>query len=553
MAKLNVVIPSVDVEVGGVKYRKVERSAKVGDIIKIKETLGETAGHITSGAFYAVDSVDYVNDPQITNNDGDEYDTCGDTYEVYEKVTEPSDAELVENPFGVNKIDAKVGQRIKIVAAWGTEGKYRDGDEFVVKTVRFDGVVFVAEHNRPIATTEYVIITEAPIKYREVKRKANVGERIKIVAASGTFGKYGNGDEFVVDRKSTYGAEVDAVRTHSEVGGNEDGYIAEEEYVVLEPIEQAEPTQPERLKVGEYAKVISEAGSGNAKLGDIGVINGYWRSGWGIDVSTFDGRKYGMYNERFIRATDAEVTAAKKTAERTKAIGEFAEGGYAVVVDETKGSLCGFKTGDYVTVTTKDGGGRSALKVETQRGNRGFCNADALRKITQEEYEAEIAKLTKPALKFEVGDFAKVISDNYEHRVGHIVKITKVEVGGGSFDFGVNRISIGGTGFIATKNIEKLGEREAAEELAKLAEEAKWSAIGRKVGEYKAGDVVESLGVDSGHRKGVIGIIEDADGSDMPGMNALCDGEMLTLWTHVKLIAPVESLFNATTAGGERK
>lgn len=70
--------------------------------------------------------------------------------------------------------------------------------------------------------------------FKEVKRKAAVGERIKIVKPEMTFGKYKAGDVFVVDRADrSIGVYVDAVKYS---GGNGTGLITHKEYVVLEPI-----------------------------------------------------------------------------------------------------------------------------------------------------------------------------------------------------------------------------------------------------------------------------------------------------------------------------
>ncbi|MEK5178492.1 hypothetical protein [Paenibacillus odorifer] len=75
-------------------------------------------------------------------------------------------------------------------------------------------------------------------QYREVKRKAAVGERIKIVAASYTMGRYDNGDEFTVnhvDRDDDVYVRIDG----------KDRLICLSEFVVLEPI--AQPITPSPL------------------------------------------------------------------------------------------------------------------------------------------------------------------------------------------------------------------------------------------------------------------------------------------------------------------
>ncbi|MFD1270652.1 hypothetical protein ACFQ3Y_24895 [Paenibacillus motobuensis] len=75
------------------------------------------------------------------------------------------------------------------------------------------------------------------VKYREVKRKANVGERIRIVNTADH--RYKNGDEFTVSRSESAGIFVPHHR------GNSNGCagVFHSEYVVLEPIEPAVPAQ----------------------------------------------------------------------------------------------------------------------------------------------------------------------------------------------------------------------------------------------------------------------------------------------------------------------
>lgn len=88
--------------------------------------------------------------------------------------------------------------------------------------------------------------------YNEVKRKAAVGERIKIVNAQMTGGSYKDGDEFTV-KESLDNVGVKVV----ENGAG----IWHREYVVLEPVETAEPPAelelPEEL-VQSFALFIRE-------------------------------------------------------------------------------------------------------------------------------------------------------------------------------------------------------------------------------------------------------------------------------------------------------
>lgn len=88
MAKLNVVIPAVEVTVGDVTYRKVDRKAQAGDIVKALKNEED----ITGGAFYAVQEergrhtfYDNENDSRpVTLRD------CPELFEVYAPISEPA-------------------------------------------------------------------------------------------------------------------------------------------------------------------------------------------------------------------------------------------------------------------------------------------------------------------------------------------------------------------------------------------------------------------------------------------------------------------------------
>jgi hypothetical protein len=394
MAKLSVVVPSNEVEVDGVKYHKVERKAQAGDIVKITDE--GAPEYVIVGAFYEVDHVDSYDDPQIIDEDGDEYDLGGMGFEVYEKVTEP-----------------------------------------------------------------------AP--------------------------------------------------------------------------------QPERLKVGDYVKVTDASGSSRAKKGDIAVITGNW-SAKIIDVKTLDGRAYGMYTHRFVRATEPEVEAAKKAAERAKKIGEFADGGYAEIVNanyDNASSSARENNGLYVKVEAKmSPWGTRQLTLTLPDGKcGGYCNADALRKVTREEYE----EATKPKPVFNVGDSVKLTLPNGAKPRYGFGKISNGDIGKVRHVYDQKIV----LDFPAQKNWNAL----PSELTVVSAEEAKWAAIGRKVGEFKRGDVV-SFVKGSGKKTGV-GTVEDSEGVGaaigvrLSGAvyEGTYEGVFFDNGDTAKLLVPVEQRFDRAEGG----
>lgn len=84
-AKLNDLSSRVDKLEGKTDdgYRLVtDREPRVGDYVKFDEA---PCGWLTAGKYYEIEEFD-DDDPVIIDDDGDEYDTCGDKFEVYEKV-----------------------------------------------------------------------------------------------------------------------------------------------------------------------------------------------------------------------------------------------------------------------------------------------------------------------------------------------------------------------------------------------------------------------------------------------------------------------------------
>lgn len=157
------------------------------------------------------------------------------------------------------KRKAKVGEWIKIVEPFFTAGCYKTGD--ILKVCCVDNNRGVYTERNPgfyISNKEYVVLEnyEPPKKpeVKEVKRRAKVGEWIKIVNAHCTWGCYVNGDILKVDSIKLWGTL--GVHVTKKVCP----YIADDEYVVLE--NYVPPKKPEvkevkrQAKVGEYIKIV---------------------------------------------------------------------------------------------------------------------------------------------------------------------------------------------------------------------------------------------------------------------------------------------------------
>ncbi|WP_143042062.1 hypothetical protein [Paenibacillus sp. PDC88] len=333
------------------------------------------------------------------------------------------------------------------------------------------------------------------------------------------------------------------------------------EYVVLEPVAAetaTQPAQPERLRVGEYAKVIS-----------VGVIDDSTPESWVkvgdvFEITTDDGSSTPFRGkqvlsgetawfkaERFVRATDDEVAAAKYALK----LGDFKGGGYAVIEnpsDDNASTGVRLSKGKYVIVSEFGPEGVRALTIENPDSTTlGFANADALRKVTKEEFDAA----TAPKPTFEVGDTVKLsLTEGQrpkhgfgEVENGDIGKVASVSNSLITVDFPSQ------SGWSAKPNeLTKLTaeesaeiERNKAEEAAREAERAKWAKIGREVNEFKRGDIVEVMeSGSSGYRVGLVDVVTHGDDDVLrlsTGTDRTCPW---IVSRRVKLVVPVEQRFD---------
>ncbi|MFL1672158.1 hypothetical protein [Paenibacillus dendritiformis] len=489
MAKLNgVVLTEATIEYNGARYVKLDETAKAGDILRVDES---DYSYVTEGAYYEVDHVDSWDDPQIIDDDGDEFDGAEIEYTLFRKVSEPQAAPQQYRE--VNR-EAKDGERIKIVKPYMSAGRCKKGDELIVHSVDTDGSgdvrIMINGERTLIARKEYVVlepIAEQPddiivvdgVKYWKVDRAPKVGDFA-----------YALKDGW--DR--TEGSVYEIRRIDSDGDGVFRDDVGDSQYFdnntdALHLVELI-PNTTEDLE-----RQVSELQS---KLSEV---------------------------ESELAAKKAEEEAAKRLK-----VGE-----YAKVLSKTRVTTHeSIKENDIVKVVCDDETSRPFKATSLSGSEWGWFCEDQLIRATDEEVELAKAKAHKAS--FNVGDYARVVNDNYEHKVGHIVRISDLEAGSPTFDFKVARVTLGGYGYIKAENIEKLSAEEAEEV-------AKWAAIGRKVGELKDGDLVQfteytgAIGYGPGSyaiAQNVRGDLFDfGDGGRFGASASWCN-----------LVAPVESVVN---------
>lgn len=227
------------------------------------------------------------------------------------------------------------------------------------------------------------------------------------------------------------------------------------DFEVYRKVSAAEP-KPERLKVGDYAKVVAKISGHLACEGDVVVIKEDDKDFQPFLCEDLNGGRLGYFYEReLVRATDEEVAEAKDAEARAK-----------------------FKKG--AKVRLKSGGGEN------------------------------------PLYGFENGKVYTVVDNDYPHR--RTEKKIQLEC-----DWYY--------GFATPDQLELLTEEDAAEI-------EKWAAIGRKVGEYKIGDMVKYL-VDR-----EICEVVDVDEDGCVKVATQKYGTCTENQSSIELVTPVESRFD---------
>lgn len=601
-----VLVPTDTVTLGGVDYALVKRKAAKGDVVLVARELSHNSGSFKIGEIYEIDRIGTLGMP-VTTAKG----TVRDEQII---VLIPKSATLSvatqTHTYREVKRKANVGERIRIVAAYMSGDRYRNGDEYVVSRLDSDGDVRIetAKGEAFVADMEYVVMepgaTPAPVKQQSI----SVGDTVTLVNG-GDFPLLGfKAGEPVIVRSttSTHSNGKYPIQVTSKSGRI--GYTTFDNVVTAN---QPEPPQPERLTVGDYAKVVNNDGS-CFKIGEIVIVKEVDESddeipfrADGVTSKGSDGSGWDWFKTgQLVRATDEDVCN-----ERRYNVGDFVK-----VVRHGGGH--NYDIGDIVEVT--EGGGDFALfsgrVVST--GRLGSCLASGqVEKASDEEVAAARRKSVK------VGDYVRITESQANWPVGTIVKVTEINALGTESDairatggYGTYlssqyepvtvdeaeaarkqaeegakpKITVGATvklaipeggypahGWGSVENgaigtVKSLnGERVTVnfpsqsswvgkiseftlvteEEAAKIAEEAKWNAIGRKVGEFKVGDIVRITkdgACQSKHRKGdigTVGTVEERFIDVVTTRESSIGGWVRPNSGYVELITPVEAIF----------
>ncbi|PGY46874.1 hypothetical protein [Bacillus thuringiensis] len=309
-----------------------------------------------------------------------------------------------------------------------------------------------------------------------------------------------------------------------------------------EAVEEGQ-SAPLQLQAGDYGKVVEKY---NMFLpGDI------------VKVLRNDGSRVPYYAKRLsggeekwllekqlVRATEAEVKAVTEPRVELLKVGD-----YAKVIQEGHGNF-----GKVVKITNDNRDGQLyPYATELLDGTFGDIHSENhLVKATDEEVQMAMLEAKQALLK--EGDFARVISNEatteacgpHEFEVGTVLKLHEFDSDDNTFETRHLNGDEPDAPWVHRKDLEPLTKeeaehiaREAEEEKKAKAEHAKWSAIGREVGEIKKGDIVLTVNY------GIVEITSINDGHFRYSYdNKNGDRDRLSKDATLELIVPVEQRFD---------
>ncbi|MCY9052498.1 hypothetical protein MOE90_02170 [Bacillus spizizenii] len=363
---------------GGAEYERVEGEAQKGDIVLVKEAWGAQ----NVGEFFVVTYTRSGTFDQIVGMDGN---TCGASsykhcLKIFRKIAAGTNPSVEER---VTKAEGEIESLKSDVAALKGEAEYKrigKSEARVGDYVKFD--------DPPSYLTDK--------EYYAIVRLDHCGDPQVIDD---------DGDEF-----DTVGSDFEVYRKVSAVS------------VEVEP-------KAERLKVGDYAKVVKRIRDHSAEIGEIVIVKMDDKSVMPYKCDKLNGERVGwFYADELVRATDEEVTGAKRAAEFAK----FKEGAKVRLKSGGGGyPLNGFENGGVYEVANEGYPHIDMNLIRIVGGDafQGFATPDQLEILSEEEAaeHKKWAEIGREVGEYKKGDFVKLtlrsggifFGEITEHRVGN--------------------------------------------------------------------------------------------------------------------------------------
>ncbi|AWV40310.1 MULTISPECIES: hypothetical protein [Bacillus] len=236
-------------------------------------------------------------------------------------------------------------------------------------------------------------------------------------------------------------------------------------------------------------------------------------------------------NEKDIESLKSDVAALKGEAktEYVRIDKSEAKAGDFVKFDEAPNEF--LTAGKYYEIYRVDGCGDPQIRDDDGDGFDTYCADDF------EVYRKVSAAEPKPE-RLKVGDYAKVVRNESGH-YAEIDEIVLVKRDDKDFaPFHCEKLNGNEAGIFYEDELVRATDEEVAEAKRAAAERKKWAAIGREVGEYKAGDMVQYLY--DGEICEVLAVGEDGRVKVATQNHGNCTENQ----SSIELIAPVEARFD---------
>lgn len=236
-------------------------------------------------------------------------------------------------------------------------------------------------------------------------------------------------------------------------------------------------------------------------------------------------------NEKDIESLKSDVAALKGEAktEYVRIDKSEAKAGDFVKFDEAPNEF--LTAGKYYEIYRVDGCGDPQIRDDDGDGFDTYCADDF------EVYRKVSAAEPKPE-RLKVGDYAKVVRNESGH-YAEIDEIVLVKRDDKDFaPFHCEKLNGNEAGIFYEDELVRATDEEVAEAKRAAAERKKWAAIGREVGEYKIGDVVQYL-----YDREICEVVDIAEDGRLE-VATQNHGNCTENQSSIELIAPVESRFD---------
>ncbi|QGI02969.1 hypothetical protein GII77_06820 [Bacillus subtilis] len=264
------------------------------------------------------------------------------------------------------------------------------------------------------------------------------------------------------------------------------------------------------------------------------------KNGNGIAFRKVDAATNPSVEERVAKAEGeiellkSDVAALKGEAEYKRIAKSEARAGDYVKFDDPPSYLT---DKEYYEIKEFDDGDPVIIDDDNNEYDTYIDNFEVYRKVSASSVEAE----PKPE-RLKVGDYAKVVNatDYHSFRDGDIVEIVE-DPFTGPINECARKITGGVTQYVPKRQLVRATDEEVAEAkrvAAEAAEHKKWAEIGREVGEYKTGDVVQLS--DHNRKLGVMDYI----GVHFYGVELSTGDYVRPDKDRVTLVTPVEARFD---------